>query len=78
MTDFVEWGSLANVLIVGLLVGAGLPALFAVGVRALAGEGARGVDGRVSTGRLALGWTCFGIAFAAIIAGIVFLAAGGH
>lgn len=78
MSDYVEWGALANVLLVGLLVGAGLPALFAVGVRAIASPDARGADGRVSTGRLVVAWTCFGIAIAAIAGAIVFLAAGGH
>lgn len=78
MSEFVEWGALANVLLVGLLVGAGLPALFAVGVRAISGSGARNEHGRVAPGRLAIAWTCFGIAILSIAGAIVFLAAGGH
>ena len=78
MSDYVEWGALLNVLLVGLLVGAGLPALFAVGVRAIAGPGARGEDGSVSMGRRVLAWTCFGIAVLSIVGAIAFLAAGGH
>lgn len=78
MSDYVEWGALLNVLLVGLLVGAGLPALFAVGVRAIAGPGSRDENGTVPLGRLALAWTCFGIAILAIVGAIAFLAAGGH
>ena len=78
MSDYVEWGALLNVLLVGLVVGAGLPALFAIGVRAIAGPGARDENGSVPTGRLVLAWTCFGIAILAIGGAIVFLAAGGH
>jgi hypothetical protein len=37
MSDFIEWGALGQVLVVGLLVGAGIPALFALGLRLLAG-----------------------------------------
>ena len=46
MNTYIEWGALANVVIAGLVVGAGLPALFAVGVRALAGPGSRDADGQ--------------------------------
>ncbi|MFC7878300.1 hypothetical protein [Isoptericola sp. NPDC057391] len=35
--NFVEWGSLGQVLVAGLIVGAGIPALFALGLRLLAG-----------------------------------------
>ncbi|MFC8598757.1 MULTISPECIES: hypothetical protein [unclassified Isoptericola] len=37
MTDFIEWGALGQVLVAGLIVGAGIPALFALGLRLLAG-----------------------------------------
>nr|WP_062130686.1 hypothetical protein [Demequina aestuarii] len=76
--QFIEWGALANIVGLGILVGAGLPSLFAIGVRALAGPGARGADGRVAPRRVVLAWTCFGIAAAAIGGAIMFLAAGGH
>ncbi|MFN3866421.1 MAG: hypothetical protein ACK4MD_06875 [Demequina sp.] len=78
MTQFIEWEALANIVVVGILVGAGLPILFAVGVRALAGPGARDFEGRIPRGRLVLAWTCFGTAVAAIGIAIAFLAAGGH
>jgi len=35
--SFIEWGALGQVLVAGLLVGAGIPALFALGLRLLAG-----------------------------------------
>lgn len=35
--NFIEWGSLGQVLVAGLIVGAGIPALFALGLRLLAG-----------------------------------------
>ncbi|MEN5072797.1 hypothetical protein ABE437_03190 [Isoptericola cucumis] len=37
MSDFIEWGALGQVLVAGLIVGAGIPALFALGLRLLAG-----------------------------------------
>ncbi|MFI2105365.1 hypothetical protein ACH436_18885 [Isoptericola sp. NPDC019693] len=35
--NFIEWGALGQVLVAGLIVGAGIPALFALGLRLLAG-----------------------------------------
>lgn len=35
--NIIEWGSLGQVLVAGLIVGAGIPALFALGLRLLAG-----------------------------------------
>lgn len=37
MSDFIEWSALGQVLVAGVLVGAGIPALFALGLRLLAG-----------------------------------------
>jgi len=78
MSSYVEWGALGNIVVVGLLVGAGLPALFAVGVRALAGPGARGDDGRRSLAQAALAIACFAIIIVAVVGAIAFIAAGGH
>ncbi|WP_084039061.1 hypothetical protein [Demequina sp. NBRC 110053] len=78
MNEYIEWGALANVLIVGILVGAGLPALFALGVRILAAPGARNEAGKVSTARLVGAWACFGVVIAAVAGAIYFLASGGH
>lgn len=37
MSDYIEWTALVQVLVAGLFVGAGIPALFALGLRLLAG-----------------------------------------
>lgn len=78
MSEFIEWGALAQVVGVGLLVGAGLPALFALGVRALAGAGARDHAGQVKTGRRVLAWLAFGVVIATILGAVAYIAAGGH
>ena len=78
MTEYVEWDALANIVVVGLLLGAGLPALFAVGVRLLEGPGARHADGGQATWRVILAWACFATTAAAVIAAVALLASGGH
>lgn len=78
MSNFVEWGALAEVLAVGLIIGAGLPALFAVGVRALAGPGSRDKGGHRSPLHIVVGVTCFAIVVAAITVAIVIIASGHH
>ena len=78
MSNYVEWDALANVLIVGLVVGAGLPTLFALGVRALEGPGARDEAGRRSPIRVAAAVTCFAVIVAAIAYAMVYIAHGGH
>ncbi len=59
-----------HVLIAGLLLGAGIPAIFALGVRALA-IGTDGSDEAKPTalGR-ALAWLCFAVVILGILAGI--------
>jgi hypothetical protein len=78
MTGYVEWNALANVVVVGLVVGAGLPALFAFGVRALAGPGSRDDDGRRSPVRVAVAVVCFAIVVSAIAFAIAVIRAGHH
>lgn len=78
MSEFVNWGALANVVVVGLVVGAGLPALFAVGVRALAGPGSRDAAGRRPTARVVLALGSFGAVVAAIVVAVVLIVSGGH
>lgn len=78
MSEFVNWGALANVVVVGLVVGAGLPALFAVGVRALAGPGSRNEAGRRPTARVVLALGSFGAVVAAIAIAVVLIVSGGH
>lgn len=78
MGTYVEWGALANILIFGLVVGAGLPALFALGVRALEGPGSRDVEGNRPTARVVAAIACFAVIIAAVVGAIVYIAAGGH
>jgi hypothetical protein len=82
MSDWIDLHALWQVLVVGVLLGAGLPALFAVGLRALSmpGGGRRaqtavaGADSdHVYGGNpagLAVAAVCFGIVLAAIGYGV--------
>lgn len=78
MSTYVEWSALANILIFGLFVGAGLPALFALGVRALEGPGSRDADGNRPAARVVAAIACFAVIIAAVVGAIVYIAAGGH
>ncbi|MEL4504195.1 hypothetical protein AAEX63_03830 [Luteococcus sp. H138] len=72
--------AIAQVLIVGLLVGAGLPALFSVGIRAMA-YGAGG-DAEIShqaghpIGKV-IGYLCFALVLACIAMGIAIVVSSG-
>jgi hypothetical protein len=88
MSEFIEFDALLQVVVAGALVGAGLPALFALGVRLLAPAGAavavvEGAEASPTTTRptgvrLAAALVCFGTVLAACGVGIWFLASGGH
>jgi hypothetical protein len=90
MSEFIQFDALLQVVVAGILVGAGLPALFALGVRLLAAPAAavatvEGAAADVSptavrpTGlRLAAAVVCFGTVLVACGVGIWFLASGGH
>ncbi|NLZ58311.1 MAG: hypothetical protein GX898_08455 [Corynebacterium sp.] len=71
------FGSLVDVTLVGILLGAGLPALFAVGIRMAHGPSAVTADGTVSHHAGPLGKAaaaiCFGIIFIAVMAGILWV-----
>jgi hypothetical protein len=79
--SWVNLSALWKVLVVGVLCGAGLPALFAVGLRGLAMRpagvaGAPVTDDRVYAGNplgLAIAGVCFAIVLAAIGWGIYFI-----
>ncbi len=85
MSEYIEWSALGQVIGVGLLVGAGLPALFALGLRLLS-PARRPADGaapevpapRPAPWRVAVACLCFGIIVAAVVAGIAGIVAGGH
>ncbi|MCB2413780.1 hypothetical protein LGT39_13095 [Demequina sp. TTPB684] len=78
MSEYINVSALLNVVVVGLVVGAGLPALFALGVRALAGPGSRDDDGRRPPLRVAIAATSFGVVMAAIIVAVGLIVSGGH
>ena len=76
MDSWLNVGALAKVLVFGIIAGAGLPALFAVGVRAqVAGDGTAShlaADRRpVATG---FAYLCYGIVVAAVVLGVLFVA----
>lgn len=78
----ILWGDIAlsavRVLVVGALFGAGLPALFALGMRLnAAGAGDIAADGVTPSARnpllTGLGYLLFAIVIAAVIAGVLFI-----
>ena len=73
MSDFIEWSALGNIVWVGIVVGAGVPFMFALGVWAIAGENARRENGRLPLGRRLLSFVAFGVAIAASLAGVAML-----
>ncbi|MBD8078578.1 hypothetical protein [Cellulosimicrobium arenosum] len=91
---FIELDSLLKVVVAGLVLGAGLPALFALGVRLAAGrtvpvgveaDGARlTTDGAIVRVERPTRWRragavlCFAVVVLAVAAGITFVASGGH
>ena len=79
MNEYVEWDALAQVVAFSVLVGAGLPALFALGVRALEGPGSRPAKGADRPlVRVIAAWACFGLVGAAALGAVIFIASGGH
>ncbi|MEO8828139.1 hypothetical protein [Lapillicoccus sp.] len=86
MSFWINLSAVARVCVVGLLVGAGLPALFAIGLRALAPAGAGDGDlpGSHAQGRLpprrvasiALAVVCFLIILVCAACGITVLVRG--
>jgi hypothetical protein len=80
-SSWVNWHALWQIVVVGLICGAGLPALFALGLRALAlprsGQPALAADSeQVSGGNpagVAAAALCFAIVLAAVGWGIYFI-----
>ena len=78
MTAWINLAAVGKIVLFGLLVGAGLPALFAVGVRLNAeGVGAAAHGGTVAQKNpvlVALSWALFALVLAAVIVGVLFVA----
>jgi len=88
MNDWINLHALWQIVVVGLLAGAGLPALFAVGLRALslrpngapAAAGADAADDHVVGGSpvgIAAAGLCFAVVLAAVGYGIYIIVNGG-
>jgi hypothetical protein len=94
MSGIIEWGALGQVVVAGLLVGAGVPALFALGLRLLTlpvragvveaggthdADTAGAADGAApGLARRLGGYLCLALCVAAIATGLAFLVSGGH
>jgi hypothetical protein len=78
MTAWINLAAVGKIIIFGLLVGAALPALFAVGVRLNAeGVGAAAHGGAVAQKNpvfVALSWMLFALILVAVIVGVLFVA----
>jgi hypothetical protein len=74
MTHWINVAAVAKILVFGVLVGAGLPALFGVGAR-LHAQGS--VDGTAAARKpvlIAISWLVFGLVVVAAIVGVLFIA----
>ena len=67
MDQFIDAGALLRVVVVSLLLGASIPAVFALGVRVLATEASTGPRPVIRT---VTGFACFAVVVAAIVLGI--------
>jgi hypothetical protein len=76
VSGYINWSALASIVMVGLMAGAGLPALFALGIRALSGEGSHDLDGRRPPIRLAAAVLSLAIVIGAIMFAIKFIVDG--
>jgi hypothetical protein len=76
MNTFVEWGALGNIVLFGLIIGAGLPTLYALGVRAL-DTSSRAAGHNVTLLKVGA-YACFAVVAAVILGALVFIALGGH
>ncbi|WP_421842254.1 hypothetical protein [Mycobacterium sp.] len=77
MSTWFNYTATLKILIFSLLVGAALPALFAVGVRLQAIGAASTDDGATTRRRPALivgGWAIFALVLAMIITGVLYIA----
>jgi hypothetical protein len=73
VNSWINLSALWRIIVVGLLAGAGLPALFAVGIRALAtgsNAAAVGTDEDRVVGGSRVGMTIAGLCFAVVLAAI--------
>jgi len=72
MHSWIDLSAVWRIVVVSLLVGAGLPALFAVGIRGLATEGRPATRTPVRGGTV-LAVVCFALVLAAVGSGIAII-----
>jgi hypothetical protein len=76
MTTWFNYAATVKILVFGLLVGAALPALFALGVRL--GAAGAGISGDAVTRRrpalTVFSWAVFALVLAAVVLGVLFIA----
>lgn len=78
MSTWFNYQASLKILIFGLLLGSGLPALFALGVRAgAAGAGVVGSDGTAvghkNPALTALSWALYALALVAVLIGVLYI-----
>jgi hypothetical protein len=83
MNQWIDGKALWEIVVVGLICGAGLPAIFAIGMRAIAlpAKGHRGHSDAVFGGNpmeIALAALCFLVVLAAVGYGIYIVVKSGH
>ena len=77
MNGWFNYTAVLQILVVGLIVGAGLPALFSLGVRLNAeGVGVVSHDGvsKKNPALNAISWVLFALVLAAVVIGVLFVA----
>ena len=76
MDTWLNVGALWRVLVYGLIAGAGLPILFAVGIRAQAVGAGEATDSHAGRRPLATGlaYLCFALVAIAVVVGVLFVA----
>jgi hypothetical protein len=80
MTHWFNYQASLKILIFGLLLGSGLPALFAVAVRVgSAGAGVQGSDGAAAVAHknpalTAISYALYALALAAVVVGVLYVA----
>lgn len=74
MATFVTTAQhLGQILVAGVVIGAGLPALFAFGVRLLATANADGSTAARRQGGIVGAFACFALVVVAVVTGILFI-----
>jgi hypothetical protein len=79
MSTWFNYEASLKILVFGLLIGSGLPALFALAVRAGAiGAGVQGSDGTAvghkNPALTALSWVIYALALVAVVIGVLYIA----